>query len=191
MLCGVLAVKRKEWLPRMLEDRVFLGNVMGSLEGWLGVRSTRTLELRVKRQSETAMQIVDALDGALSGHTVGTGLSQGDVDAVRAVVAEVKHASLQASDMSWLRKQMPNGYGPVFSIVMKTSDFARRLPSKLQLFHHATSLGGVESLIEWRTMTDSTVEKTLMRVSIGIEDSRDLLDDLLQGFRVLAEVVKK
>lgn len=191
MLCGVLAVKRKEWLPRMLEDRVFLGNVMGSLEGWLGVRSIRTLELRVKRQSETATQIVDALDGALSGHTVGTGLSQGDVDAVRAVVAEVKHASLQASDMSWLRKQMPNGYGPVFSIVMKTSDFARRLPSKLHLFHHATSLGGVESLIEWRTMTDSTVEKTLMRVSIGIEDSRDLLDDLLQGFRVLAEEVKK
>ena len=137
------------------------------------------------------MQIVDALDGALSGHTVGTGLSQGDVEAVRAVVAEVKHASLQASDMSWLRKQMPNGYGPVFSIGMKTSDFARRLPSKLRLFHHATSLGGVESLIEWRTMTDSTVEKTLMRVSIGVEDSRDLLDDLLQAFRALAEEVKK
>jgi cystathionine gamma-synthase len=191
MLCGVLALKRKEWLPRMLEDRVFLGSVMGSLEGWLGVRSIRTLELRVKRQSETAMQIVDALDGALSGHTVGTGLSQGDVDAVRAVVAEVNHASLQASDMPWLRKQMPNGYGPVFSIVVKTSDLARRLPSKLQLFHHATSLGGVESLIEWRTMTDSTVEKTLMRVSVGIEDSRDLLDDLLQGFRALAEEVKK
>jgi cystathionine gamma-synthase len=93
--------------------------------------------------------------------------------------------------MSWLRKQMPNGYGPVFSIVMKTSDLARRLPSKLQLFHHATSLGGVESLIEWRTMTDSTVEKTVMRVSIGIEDSRDLLDDLLQGFRALVEEVKK
>jgi cystathionine gamma-synthase len=93
--------------------------------------------------------------------------------------------------MSWLRKQMPNGYGPVFSIAMKTADLARRLPSKLQLFHHATSLGGVESLIEWRTMTDSTVEKTVMRVSIGIEDSRDLLDYLLQGFRALIEEVKK
>lgn len=191
MLCGILAVKRKEWLPRMLEDRLYLGSVMGGLEGWLGVRSIRTLELRVKRQSETAMQIVDALESALSGHTVGTGLSQGDVEAVRAVVVEVKHASLQASDMSWLRKQMPNGYGPVFSIVTKTSDLARRLPSKLQLFHHATSLGGVESLIEWRTMTDSTVEKTLMRVSIGIEDSRDLLNDLLQGFRAVAEEIKK
>jgi cystathionine beta-lyase/cystathionine gamma-synthase len=191
LLCGVLAVKRKEWLPQMLQDRLHLGSVMGGLEGWLGVRSIRTLELRVKRQSETALQIVDALDGALSGHTVGTGLSQGDVEAVKAVLAEVKHASLQTSDMSWLRKQMPEGYGPVFSIVMKNSELARRLPSKLHLFHHATSLGGVESLIEWRTMTDSTVEKTLLRVSIGVEDSRDLLDDLLQGFRALMGEMKK
>lgn len=191
MLCGILAVKRKEWLPQMLEDRLHMGNVMGGLESWLGVRSIRTLELRVKKQSETALLIVDALDGALSGHTVGTGLSQGDVEAVKAVVAEVKHASLQVSDMSWLRKQMPNGYGPVFAIVMKNAEFAKRLPSKLHLFHHATSLGGVESLIEWRTMTDHTVEKTLLRVSIGVEDSRDLLDDLLQAFRALVNEVQK
>jgi cystathionine beta-lyase/cystathionine gamma-synthase len=45
----------------------------------------------------------------------------------------------------------------------------------------------VESLIEWRTMTDDTVGKDLMRVSIGIEDAQDLLDDLLQAFRALAE----
>ncbi len=80
---------------------------------------------------------------------------------------------------------MPNGYGPVFSIVMKTPELARALPSKLHLFHHATSLGGVESLIEWRTMTDSTVEKDLLRISVGIEDDRDLLDDLIQGFKAL------
>ena len=187
MLCGILAVRRKEWIPKMLEDRLVLGSVMGGLEAWLGVRSLRTLELRVMRQSETATRIVDALDGALTGHTVGTGLSQSDAEAVKAVLAEVKHASLQTADMKWLRRQMPNGYGPVFSIIMKDVELAKRLPSKLQLFHHATSLGGVESLIEWRTMTDSTVEKTLLRVSIGIEDHRDLLDDLLQAFRGLVE----
>jgi cystathionine beta-lyase len=75
---------------------------------------------------------------------------------------------------------------------MKNSELAKRLPSKLRLFHHATSVGGVESLIEWRTMSDSTVEKTLLRVSIGVEDSRDLLDDLLRAFRaLLVEEVKK
>ena len=187
LLCGILAVKRKEWLVMLHADRVFLGSVMGGLESWLGVRSVRTLELRVIRQSENARRLVDALDGALTGHTVGTGLSQSDVEAVKAVLKEVHHASLQTADYkTWLRKQMPNGFGPVFSIVMKTPELAKRLPSKLNFFHHATSLGGVESLIEWRTMTDATIGKDLLRVSVGIEDDRDLLDDLLQGFRALA-----
>ncbi|KAI1608506.1 cystathionine beta-lyase [Exophiala viscosa] len=186
MLCGVLAVKNKEWIPRMVDDRLHLGAVMGGLEGWLGVRSVRTLELRIQRQSQSAQRLVDALDGALTGHTVGTGLSQSDVEIIKAVLKKVHHASLQTQDYkTWLRKQMPNGYGPVFSIVMKTPELARALPSKLHLFHHATSLGGVESLIEWRTMTDDTVEKDLLRVSIGIEDDRDLLDDLIQGFKAL------
>jgi cystathionine beta-lyase/cystathionine gamma-synthase len=186
MLCGVLAVKREEWFPKMHEDRVFLGNVMGGLESWLGVRSLRTLELRVMRQSENAQHIVAAISGALTGHTVGTGLSESDVNAVKAVVKEVFHASLQREDyQTWLKKQMPNGFGPVFSMTLKTEELAKTLPSKLNFFHHATSLGGVESLIEWRTLTDATVGKDLLRLSIGIEDARDLLDDLLQGFRAL------
>ena len=190
MLCGVLAVSRKEWLPQLIRDRSFLGSVMGGLEGWLGVRSVRTLELRVVRQSENACRIVDALDGALTGHTVGTGLSLSDVEAIKAVLAKVTHASLQAGDMKWLRRQMPEGYGPVFSISMKNKELAKRLPSHLKYFDHATSLGGVESLIEWRTMTDPSVAEDVLRVSVGIEDHRDLLDDLLQAFRKLADEVK-
>lgn len=186
MLCGVLAVKNKEWIPRMLNDRLYLGSVMGGLEGWLGVRSIRTMELRVMRQSEGARRIVDALDGALTGYTVGTGLSQSDADIIKSVVKEVLHASLQTTDYkTWLKKQMPNGYGPVFSVVFKTPELAKTLPSKLHLFHHATSLGGVESLVEWRAMTDSTVERDLCRFSVGIEDDKDLLDDLIQGFKAL------
>ena len=189
LLCGILAVKEKEWIPRLVDDRLHLGSVMGGLEGWLGVRSIRTLELRITKQSENAGRIVDALDGALTGHTVGTGLSQSDAEIIKSVVKEVLHASLQTKDYkTWLRKQMPNGFGPVFSVVFKSNDFARMLPSKLNLFHHATSLGGVESLVEWRAMSDSTVEKNLCRFSIGIEDDRDLLDDLIQGFRALGEL---
>jgi cystathionine beta-lyase len=197
MLCGILAVNparaKEGWWDKLFEERLFLGNVMGSMEGWLGVRSLRTLELRVERQSQNATKLVAWLNSALNPEKesiVGdtTPLSSGNTKVVRDVLAKIEHASLQEEDIKdgWLLKQMPNGFGPVFSIVMKEQVFARRLPSKLQLFHHATSLGGVESLIEWRTMTDPSVDTRLLRVSIGIEGWEDLRDDLLRAFKALS-----
>lgn len=82
--------------------------------------------------------------------------------------------------------EMPNGFGPVFSITMKEEVLARTLPSKLHLFQHATSLGGVESLIEWRTMSDMTVDRRLLRISIGLENWEDLKADFVKAFRELA-----
>ncbi|KAI1811644.1 PLP-dependent transferase [Poronia punctata] len=183
MLCGVLAVAPRhaaEWLPRLIEDRVFLGSVVGNLEGWLGIRSLRTLELRVSKQSADAERLV---------HWLATERSR-EGSPVAALVADIKHASLQVGPdgkrPAWLTTQMPNGFGPVFSFYMKEEIDAKTLPSKLNLFHHATSLGGVESLIEWRAMTDAGVDKRLLRVSIGIEGWEDLRDDLLQAFEALA-----
>ncbi|MCJ1411535.1 hypothetical protein MMC19_005625 [Ptychographa xylographoides] len=199
MLCGVLATKRAEWITGLGAERAVLGSVMGGLEGWLGVRSLRTLEVRVGRQSANAGSIVGWLDGMLKGKSIarreaeavyGNGKTVGkadDEEVVRAVVDQVQHASLQSEDMGWLKEQMPNGFGPVFAILMKSERLARRLPSKLALFHHATSLGGVESLIEWRTMSDTTVDTRLMRVSIGVESWEDLKEDLMTGFRELWE----
>lgn len=201
MLCGVLSVRKalaepnseggfEGWMSRMLEDREFLGSVMGGLEGWLGVRSVRTLELRVMRQSQSATKIVTILNAAVTtkDETI-EGLSAEDVNVVRKVLRKVDHASLQQEDIKsgWLSKQMPNGFGPVFAISLNSGELARHLPSKLHLFHHATSLGGVESLIEWRTMSDSTVSQDLLRVSIGVEDAGDLLADIVQGFKALTE----
>ena len=62
-----------------------------------------------------------------------------------------------------------------------------RLPSKLRLFFHATSLGGVESLVEWRAMSDEGVDPRLLRVSVGLEAWEDLRDDLLRAFGELWE----
>ncbi|KAK3075941.1 hypothetical protein LTR53_000245 [Teratosphaeriaceae sp. CCFEE 6253] len=188
MLCGVIAIgKRREGWEKdywtMFGERLHLGSVMGSMEGWLGVRSLRTFDLRVTRQSQNADKIVAFLDGCLNGTAEVEG---GDAEAVKSVLAKIEHASLQKEDMGWLRKQMPNGFGPVFSISFKTAGQARRFPSKLGLFHHATSLGGVESLIEWRKMSDDTVEPELCRVSVGVEAWEDLRDDLVGGFKALA-----
>ena len=181
LLMGVLATRRDDWLTGLRADRVFLGSVMGSLEGWLGIRSLRTLALRVRRQSENAGKVVDWLRVCLK-ESDG---EQDEEEIVKGVIARVQHASLQHDDMDWLQKQMPNGFGPVFAIWMKDEDLARRLPSKLELFSHATSLGGVESLIEWRAMSDETVDRRLMRVSVGLEDWEDLKSDLLKAFRQL------
>ncbi|RAL62384.1 hypothetical protein DID88_004950 [Monilinia fructigena] len=115
--------------------------------------------------------------------------SDAETEVVRRAVLKIEHASLQEEDIKdgWLLKQMPNGFGPVFAIVLKEVGFAKKLPSKLELFHHATSLGGVESLIEWRAMSDATVDQKLLRVSVGIEGWEDLRDDLLQAFRSLVD----
>ncbi|KAI8684376.1 hypothetical protein NCS57_00103600 [Fusarium keratoplasticum] len=180
MLCGTLSVnpKHKDWARALIEDRLILGSVMGSLEGWLGIRSLRTLELRVLRQSETATALVAWLAEQKKDAS----------SAVGTLVERIQHASLQpeaAVEGSWLREQMPNGYGPVFSLYLSDGEVAKRLPNKLRLFHHATSLGGVESLIEWRAMTDPNVDKRLLRVSIGVEGLEDLKQDLLQGLEAL------
>ncbi|KAI3401683.1 hypothetical protein diail_9347 [Diaporthe ilicicola] len=188
MLCGVLAVSPARdaahgWAKGLLGERLFLGSVMGSLEGWLGVRSLRTLQVRVERQSASATKLVEWLDGEMRG-------GNSNSSPVARTVERLQHASLQPEakvEGSWLRRQMPRGWGPVFSIVMKEPDHARRLPSNLHLFHHATSLGGVESLIEWRAITDKNIAKTVLRVSVGVEAWEDLREDLLQGFRALLD----
>ncbi|ETS75927.1 hypothetical protein PFICI_12871 [Pestalotiopsis fici W106-1] len=197
-LCGILAVKSSsggrgsDWLQQLHRDRLYLGSGMAGFDSWLATRSIRTMEMRVLRQSQSAEFIVGALHSALMvGSQPLTSKILGDEDAltIQKVVKEIHHASLEVDADSaggWLRKQMPQGYGPVFALTLREVEFARNLPSKLLLFHHATSLGGVESLIEWRTMTDATVAKDLLRVSIGVESPEDLLADLIQGLRAVA-----
>ncbi|RJE20523.1 cystathionine [Aspergillus sclerotialis] len=182
MLCGVLAVQKKDWHKKLMQDRLHLGSVMGNMESWLGCRSLRTLEVRVQRQSQNAMNLVNWLVESMNTPNPPAG---SDEAAVKAVLGQVHYTSLQTD--SWVTKQMPNGFGPVFSITMKQEDHARRLPSKLSFFDHATSLGGVESLIEWRTMSDASVDRRLLRVSIGLENWEDLRKDMASAFRQLAQ----
>lgn len=181
LLCGVLATKREDWARQLRTDRLFLGSVMGNMESWLGLRSLRTLEVRVQRQSQNATQLVSWLNNAL---TTANPAPDSAEAVTQANLQELYHASLQPEP--WVRKQMPNGFGPVFSILMKTEDRARNLPSKLSFFQHATSLGGVETLIEWRTMSDATVDRRVLRISIGLENWEDLRDDLVAAFRAMA-----
>ncbi|KAI5957210.1 hypothetical protein KGF54_000138 [Candida jiufengensis] len=164
LLAGLLLVKNNEIKKKLLLDRLVLGTNIGNLESALLVRSLRTFELRVARQSKTAEIIVKFLNENKSKFP--------NLD-------KIYHGSLQTDE--FIQKQMPNGHTPVFGIEMINEHTAKSFPSKLKLFHHATSLGGAESLIEWRAMSDNHISKKFLRVSIGLEDPKDLLIDLIGG----------
>ncbi|KAK2691456.1 hypothetical protein QWA68_008857 [Fusarium oxysporum] len=178
MLCGIVIVspeRVKSGLEKTLRDeRMVLGNVMGSLEGWLGIRSLRTLHLRVMRQSQTAEALVSWLNAGLSDSS----------SVIGRIVHKIAHSSIQ-QDAEWLKGQMPGGHSPVFSLWLKKPEHAKRLPSKLFIFQHATSLGGVESLCEWRAMSSRGEDQRMLRISTGVEDLEDLKGDLMQAFEAL------
>ncbi|KAK7202474.1 putative trans-sulfuration enzyme [Myxozyma melibiosi] len=172
LLAGVLVTKDPAVRDQLLQDRGILGLQPGNMESWLLLRSLRTYKLRVTQQSTSATKIARFLADALASSSIPA-------------LKQVHHSSLQTEP--FVAKQMPNGmHSPAFSIEVASSDLARKLPSRLKLFHHSTSLGGVESLIEWRAVSDKHVPETLLRLSIGVEDTDDLIADLKQGLLSLS-----
>eukprot|EP01117_Protostelium_nocturnum_P002964 TRINITY_DN138_c0_g1_i1.p1 TRINITY_DN138_c0_g1~~TRINITY_DN138_c0_g1_i1.p1 ORF type:complete len:198 (+),score=51.83 TRINITY_DN138_c0_g1_i1:821-1414(+) len=180
VLAGILGTRDPKIAKQLLSDRTAMGNVVGGMESWLLLRSLRTLEMRVKKQSKNATFLVNWLQGFVNQE------EEWKEGVMKGVVSKVLHASLQSED--WIKDQMPNGFGPVFSLVLKTEDMARIFPSKLHLFTHATSLGGIDSLIEWRAMTDPHIQRNLLRVSCGGEDKKDLKEDLRRGLEAISKI---
>jgi cystathionine gamma-synthase len=86
-------------------------------------------------------------------------------------------------------KQMQKGYGGMLSVLVKGDRAAAlQLAGELKLFTHATSLGGVESLIEHRKSIEGDASPTadnLLRISVGIEDIQDLIGDFKQALAKL------
>ncbi|KAF5583572.1 cystathionine beta-lyase [Fusarium pseudocircinatum] len=179
MLCGLLVVnperEKEGWTTTLKKDRAITGSVLGSFEAWLGIRSVRTLQLRIHRQADNALKLVQWLAEEMTKPD----------SVVSKTIEKVQHSSLQhdAIQEGWLAKQMPGGHSPVFSIVMKTKAQAQCLPSRMYVFQHATSLGGVESLMELRALSDKVCDERLIRVSCGIEEAKDLQVDVIQGLQ--------
>lgn len=157
---GVLVVRHEEQARRLRTERSLLGSIPGGLETWLTLRSLRTLSLRITRQSESATRIAAWLEGR---------------------VPRVWHPSLASHPGHALAETQMRGPGGVLSIELASEAAARAFPGKLRLFAEATSLGGVESLIEWRRRHDPNTPPTLLRLSIGLEAPEDLIADLNQG----------
>ncbi|KAI0638281.1 cystathionine gamma-synthase [Trametes polyzona] len=179
LLCGVLVAPTLEKWRELWHIRTFLGNMMGSLESWLLLRSLRTLHLRVPRQSQTAYEIAQWLAKA-SGGKSADGIPAG-------IIEKVWHSSLQGVDKRGFdpRTQLEGGWNPTFAILMTKEAYAALLPHNLKYFIPATSLGGVESLIEQRIHSDPGADPRLIRISIGVEDVEDLKNDLRNAFQTI------
>jgi cystathionine gamma-synthase len=123
----------------------------------------RTLALRVERMCANALAVAE--------HLVG----QRDVEAVW-YPGLPDHAGHDVA-----RRQMQGGFGFLLSCLVRGGeDAAAGVAGRLALFHRATSLGGVESLVEHRHRIEphSGIPPNLLRLSVGIEDPRDLIADL-------------
>ena len=170
VLAGVLATNAPadpHWQAIAI-DRHDAGAVIGSFEAWLLIRSIRTLPLRVERMSQNAQAVAEFLQS-------------------HDAVAQVFYPGLPDFEgHSVAKRQMAGGFGSLLSFCVKGGAVeALRVAGQLNLFHRATSLGGVESLVEHRhTIEPHTgIPESLLRLSIGIEDVQDLCADLEQALK--------
>ncbi len=147
-------------------DRADAGAVMGPFEAWLLLRGMRTLPLRVERMSTNAMKIAEYLHD-------------------HPAVEDVFYPGLAShAGHGVAQRQMVGGYGGLLSVLIKgDKQNALKVAGRLNLFLRATSLGGVESLVEHRFTVESHtgLPENLLRLSIGIEDVNDLIEDLGQA----------
>ncbi|MCZ4273536.1 trans-sulfuration enzyme family protein [Maritalea porphyrae] len=166
VLAGFLATNdaQSEIWQAIAMDRHDAGAVLGSFEAWLLIRGMRTLPLRMERMCENTMAVATFLQN-------------------HPKVEAVLYPGLTSHEKHELAtKQMPNGYGSLLSFQVKgDAKTALAVCAKLETFKRATSLGGVESLVEHRHSIegDATgVPENLIRLSVGIEHIQDLIGDL-------------
>ncbi|KAK9899917.1 PLP-dependent transferase [Cystobasidium minutum MCA 4210] len=198
-LLGVLATKSKEEWLKLWEIRTYAGMVPGSLESWLVLRSLRTLNLRVTRQSATATAFATWLNEVA---TNAPDAGQSYDGCPGGILKTVWHAALQGldgvtgdgfnplagsavGDEKHIKKPQMTGGPACFGILTTKKEYATWLPHKLNLMVPATSLGGVESLIEHRIISDVGADPCLIRLSIGLEDLEDLKEDFRNAFKAL------
>jgi cystathionine beta-lyase/cystathionine gamma-synthase len=159
-----------EWL-RFVQNAG--GAILGPMDAWLVLRGTKTLSLRMERHNANAMRLAEFL-------------------AAHPKVTRVHYPGLPSHPQHAIAARQMRGFGGIIAFELGTFERARTLVEGVRLIALAESLGGVETLISHpATMTHASVPPErrrqlgitddLVRVSVGIEDVEDLLDDLSQA----------
>ena len=168
VLAGALAFARKDAMfERAARLRSNLGAVLAPFEAYLLIRGMRTLHVRVRHASASAL--------TLARHF-----------AQDPRVVEVLYPGLQSDrGHAVAARQMQGGFGGMLSVRVKAGEAAAvRTAANVKIWKRATSLGGVESLIEHRASVEgpgTPCPSDLLRLSVGLEDPADLIADLEQA----------
>ncbi|WP_072055552.1 O-succinylhomoserine (thiol)-lyase [Aliivibrio fischeri] len=178
---GVLIAKTKEHA----DDLAWWGNCIGAtgtaFDSYLTLRGIRTLGARMRVHEENAIEVLKCLQE-------------------QPLVGTIYHPSLPEHPGHEIAKRQQAGFGAMLSFELNGSlEQLKVFVKELKYFSLAESLGGVESLIAHpgsmthRAMSDEAQEEaglapTLLRLSVGLEDSRDLIADLQQAFTIATEV---
>lgn len=161
---AIIMREENEWSARLKRVQILMGATQNPLDCYLLARGLKTLPLRMREHSASALTLAQKLEKHIS-------------------IEKVHYPGLMSHPQYELAKrQMPNGFSGMISIQIKGDEAnARKVASSLKLFQQATSLGGVESLVEHRRSIEGPESKTpgnLLRLSIGLEHVDDLWEDL-------------
>ena len=174
---GALVVNDEAWYNKLKYLQNAVGAIPGAFDSWLMLRGIKTLSVRMKQHEENAMRIAEFLEG-------------------HPAVTQVYYPGLKSSPSRELAGKQMKGFGGMISFRLKGGNekTINSFFSKLKIITLAESLGGVESLICFPAlMTHGSIPEELrnaigvtsdlIRISVGIEDVEDLLEDLSEGLK--------
>ncbi|ELP91849.1 methionine gamma-lyase, putative [Entamoeba invadens IP1] len=173
VIAGVTSTKTKEDIMTIKAYRKDAGSLMSPFDAFLCVRGLKTLPMRMKAHCENGMKVARWLE-------------------TQEKVLKVNHPGLESFEGHKLAAKQLTGYGSTFSFEMKTFEAAKKLMEHVKICTLAVSLGCVDTLIEHpASMTHAAVPENIMRkqgitpemvrISIGLENPDDIINDLKQA----------
>ncbi len=173
---GIAITNRADLAEGLRFHQKAAGGILSPMEAWLILRGTKTLHLRMERHNASALQLARWLEA-------------------RKDLKAVYYPGLESHPQHGLAKQQMRGFSGIVSFDTGDAERTRRMASAFKVFALAESLGGVESLVcHPASMTHGSVpeadrlrlgiHESLLRLSVGVEDVQDLLEDLERVLKV-------
>lgn len=179
IIAGAVITKTKEYSEKIKFIQNASGAVLGPFDSWLLIRGIETLPLRIEKHSSNALKIANYLS------------TENEIESLY-------YPGLSSHLNHEIAKKQQSAFGSIISFTLKndTIKAAEKLVTSTQLFKLAESLGGIKSLIcHPAQMTHKSIpaenrkttgiNDSLIRLSVGLEDADDLINDLKQAFKII------